>query len=87
MKKLWAKIIKNYKIINSFTLGLDEDFDFENFFEQLREICYNLKIETPIILQKHIHQLNEFGTTKFTKSDFVDDIDFDSLVLEYFEQS
>lgn len=87
MKKLWAKMIKNHKIINSFTLDLNEDFDFKNFFEQLREICYNLKIETPIILQKHIHQFDEFGTTKFTKSDFIDDIDFDSLVLEYFEQS
>ena len=87
MKKLWAKTLKNFKTTNTFTLNLKDDFDAENLYDSLKEICYNLKIETPIVLKKHINQMQEYGTTKFTSSDFVDYIDFDSLIIEYFEQS
>lgn len=86
MKKLWAKTLKNFKIQNTFTLNLGEDFDAQNLYETLKEICYNLKIETPVVLKKHINQMSEYGTTKFTNADFIDYIDFDSLVIEYFEQ-
>ncbi len=85
MDKLWAKIMKNHKIISSYTLTLNDDFDANKFFTPLSEICYNLKIETPVILNKHIHQMEEYGTTKFSKSDFIDSINFDSLVIEYFQ--
>jgi len=86
MKKLWGKTLKNYKIKNTFTLNLTDEFDAENLYEPLKDICYNLKIETPIVLKKHINQMQEYGTTKFTSSDFIDYIDFDSLIIEYFEQ-
>ena len=72
------------KIKKDYTLKLDE-FNIDNLYEYLKEICYNLKIETPIILPKHINQLSEFSTTKFFKEDFIDYIDFDKLVITYYE--
>ena len=72
------------KIKKDYVLKLDE-FNINNLYEYLKEICYNLKIETPIILPKHSNQLSEFSTPKFFKEDFIDYIDFDKLVITYYE--
>ena len=87
MKKLWAKILKNHKIVEECVVNVSDEFDAQNLYEPLKEICYELKIETPIILSKHKNQLEEFGITKFLKTDFIDSVNFDSLVIEYFELS
>ena len=57
----------------------------ENLYDYLKEICYLLKIETPILLDKHKNQFAEYNITKFNKDDFIDFINFDSLFLQYFE--
>ncbi len=85
MKKLWAKIMKNNKIAEESIVCLDNNFSADNLYEPLKELCYNLKIETPIVLKKHKNQLEEFNQTKFVQADFVDVISFDNLALEYFE--
>ena len=84
MQNIWAKILKDKKIRKETTLNI-EVFDFNNIYEYLKEICYNLKIETPMLLNKHQNQLEEYNMTKFTSDDFIDSIDFDSLILEYYE--
>lgn len=84
MIKIWSKILKDNKIQKDFTLSLKE-FNLDNIYEYLKDICYNLKIETPIILPKHKTQLEEFSVTRFNSSDFIDYINFDFLVLEYYE--
>lgn len=85
MKKLWAKIMKNSKIVEENVVCVGNDFFALNLYEPLKELCYNLKIETPIVLEKHKNQLEEFSQTKFVQSDFVDTINFDCLVIEFFE--
>ncbi len=85
MKYIWAKTMVKEKIKNDYTLKLEE-FDIENLYDYLKDICYNLKIETPLILPKNKKHLLEFGTTKFVKDDFIDYINFDKLILEYYEQ-
>lgn len=84
MKKIWCKIIKNHKIIQDYTLSLEE-FSIDNLYDYLKDICYNLKIETPIILPKHINQFTEYNMTRFTSTDFIDFIEFDSLMIEFYE--
>lgn len=84
MKKIWGKILENHKIIADFVLKLDA-FCIDDLYEYLKEICYNLKIETPILLNKHINQFEEYNMTKFSKDDFVDHTNFDSFIIEYFE--
>lgn len=85
MNKIWAKILKEEKIIKDFTLNIN-NFIIDDLYDYMKEICYNLKIETPLILQKHKNQLEEYSMTKFVKDDFIDFITFDSLIIEYFEQ-
>lgn len=84
MNYLWAKILKDRKILKDYTIKI-EDFSYDSLYEYLKELCYNLKIETPLILQKHKNQFEEYNMTKFSADDFIDFIDFDSLTLEYYE--
>ena len=43
MKNIWAKIMIKDKIKKDYVLKLDE-FNINNLYEYLKEICYNLKI-------------------------------------------
>lgn len=84
MNNLWGKILKEHKIVKDTTIKV-EDFRYDNLYDYLKDICYNLKIETPIILPKHQSQFEEYNMTKFSKDDFIDFIDFDSFIIEYYE--
>ena len=84
MNKIWGRTIKDGKIKSDFLLET-EKFSYNDLYEYLKIICYNLKIETPIVLKKHQNQFDEYSMTKFTQDDFVDKIDFDSFIIQHFE--
>ena len=84
MIKLWGKILKDNKIKKDYTISIEE-FSFENLYDYLKDMCYNLKIETPIILPKHLRQFEEYSITRFYSGDFIDYIDFDFLQIEYYD--
>ena len=46
------------------------------------EICYEMDIPTPVVLKSHRHNFSQFNTTRFRASDFVESVDFETLVLE-----
>ena len=73
------------KIIKD-TVIEQKNYSVDKLYDYLKSICYNLQIETPIVLNKHKNQLEEYSLTKFCKEDFVDSIDFDNLVLQYYEK-
>lgn len=86
MFKLWVKLFNDKNVMTKNELfSFDEEFDKENLFNYMTEICSKWGIETPIILSKHRNNLKEFNSTKFMKDDFVDYIDFHKLVVEYVE--
>jgi MinD superfamily P-loop ATPase len=82
MFKIWAKIMKNHKLVKDIIYTNYNSFNGDDFFEYVMEICKELDIETPIILNKHLNYLEEFNSTKFDSSDFIDKVKFDFLVLE-----
>ena len=82
---LWAKIIKNGKLLRDTVLDVEE-FDINELPEYLKKICYTLDTETPITITKHYRNIDNYNIVKFTKDDFVDYIDFDSLVVERSEK-
>ncbi|MBE5745908.1 MAG: hypothetical protein E7359_01285 [Clostridiales bacterium] len=84
MNYIWGKILKDKKIVNDYTLNLN-NFSYDEFYEYLKELCYNLKIETPILLSKHQNQFEEYNMTRFSKDDFIDFITFDYLMIEHYE--
>lgn len=53
-----------------------------NFKRDLQEICYELDVSTPVVLPTHYKHFTRFNRIKFLPRDFVEDVDFTSLVLE-----
>ena len=82
MVRIWAKIIKDDKIIRDTIFEKFETFNADNFFDYLSSICENLNIATPIILTKHIFHYLAFNLATFSNKDFPEEIDFDKLVIE-----
>lgn len=82
MIKIWAKVMKKGKIIKQFTLVKSENMDYSMFFDYVREICENLDIATPVIIKTHLFNYAKYNVLRFTADDFMEEIDFDKLILE-----
>lgn len=82
MVKIWAKVMVKDKIIKSYVFTKDEDMDYSQFFNHLSEITFNLDIPTPVLIKTHIFNYAKYNFVRFTKSDFVESVDFDRLILE-----
>ncbi len=82
MIKIWAKVMKKDKILSQYMLERQENIDYSEFFDYLREICENLDIATPVLIKTHLFNFAKYNNVRFTQSDFVEQISFDKLVLE-----
>ena len=82
MIRIWAKVIKNDKIVNQYLLEKTEQMDYSKFFEYVCEICENLDGPTPVIIKTHLFNYAKYNVLRFKKDDFVESINFDKLVLE-----
>lgn len=82
MFRIWAKVMKKDKIIAQFVLEKYESLDYSKFFDYVREICEVLEIPTPVIIKTHLFNYAKYNNVRFSASDFVENIEFDKLVLE-----
>lgn len=83
MFTLWAKQMdENNRITKHQTFEFKQDFDVKFLRAYLEVICNEFKTETPIVLTNHYVTFNNFNRVKFSKNDFVDTVDFNSLVVE-----
>ena len=82
MLKIWAKAMIKDKIVKDQMYRRYEKYDSDKFMEYLVEICHEFDYPTPIVLKSHIKNFNEFNITRFKASDFVEPIEFETLVLE-----
>lgn len=82
MIRIWAKVLKRDKIEKQFVLSKDESLSWGAFFDYLTEICYALDIPTPVLLKTHVFNFAKFNFVRFIKSDFLENVPFDKLVLE-----
>lgn len=83
MPKIWAKLMLEGKIIRQYTYNLSGKIIYSAFFKYLTEICAKLDIATPLLLKTHIFNFAKFNQARFYKADFVEQFDYDFLVLEY----
>ena len=82
MFRIWAKILKDGKIVRQLTYERNEKFSYPHFFDYLAEICEGLDIATPILIKPHIFNYAKFNSVRFLPRDFAESVDFDYLVLE-----
>jgi hypothetical protein len=87
MFSLWAKIFDdNDKIISNEVFNFKQEFDARYLYPYVVIIANKFKIETPIVLKKHINNLDGFNFVKFSPDDFVDKVTFKCLVIEILKQ-
>ena len=82
MVRIWAKLIKNDKIIKQTVYEREGVTDYSVFFEYVRDICEALDCPTPVVIKTHLFNYAKYNTVKFKSDDFVEKSDFDKLVLE-----
>ena len=82
MFRIWAKVIKDGKIIKQLTYEREDKFSYSRLFINLAEICEGLDICTPVLMKTNIFNYAKFNTVRFLPRDFAESIDFDKLVLE-----
>ena len=82
MIRIWAKVLKKDKILKQYMLEKDGEIDYSEFFSYLKDICENLDIATPVLIKTHLFNYAKYNNVRFVQADFVEQINFDKLVLE-----
>lgn len=82
MFKIWAKILKDGKIIKQTVYENDDKFSYSSFFTYLSDVCERLDVATPVLLKTHVFNYAKFSTVRFIPRDFAEPVDFDKLVLD-----
>ena len=88
MFRLWGKMILSGKMIKNMTIeNIDSSLNrTKKIFNAIDEICYTYDLSRPIWLDKNIKEFKKSNKTRFTKDNFIDEIDFDSLDIEVIEE-
>ena len=84
--KVWTKVIKGEKIIKDNVTPITS-VDLDSIYSVLEVICLALDEPMPIVLAKHLNHLNEFNSTTFLPMDFVEEVAFNKMVLEIFDEN
>ncbi len=86
MIKISAKLITNQKVNKSINYISVDNYDSNDFYFYITEICRQLDLSTPIVINYHRECFEKFNSLKFTKDDFIDDFYYDYLFLENQEE-
>lgn len=84
--KIWGKIRVNNstRMSSTVTLHVKSAYEVEDWSEPFAKLCHDMNLSRPVILKKHVRELNEFGHTAFLPADFLEPVDFDKLEIELF---
>ena len=52
----------------------------------LHDLCQALDLARPVVLEKHVRELDQFSHTVFRQSDFMESIVFDRFEIEIFPE-
>ena len=80
--KVWAKVMKGDKILRDVVYENEVPLTQSGFQSLMQELSYKLDIATPVILVNHLKHLERFNRVKFLARDFIEDVDFDLLIVE-----
>ena len=74
--------MKGDKILRDVVYENDVPLTQSGFQSLMQELSYKLDIATPVILVNHLKHLERFNRVKFLARDFIEDVDFDLLIVE-----
>ena len=87
MLKFWAKLIKDNKLMDQHLSPVVKE-DIEDILQDgLSQACYGLDLARPIVQDKHLRDMREYGFTRFLPESFMEDVDFDKMEIRIFDDS
>lgn len=87
MFRMWVKIFQDSHMLRDICIA-DESADTRThkIFRALEEACYQFDLGKPIWLDKNIREFKRLGKTRFTRDNFIEEIDFDHLEIHIIEE-
>lgn len=87
MFRLWAKIYKNNKMLDSCTIRNDtDDTRTHKVFAAVTELCLHFDLPEPIWLDSNIREFKRSSRTRFTSDSFIEAVPFDYLEIQIIEE-
>lgn len=82
--RIWATMRKDHRIIGECTLqtAYQKREQVEDWPGLIGEACHALDLARPVILQKHLQDIDRFSRAIFKAEDFMEPIAFDRLEIE-----
>lgn len=84
--KVWGRTRRDNRTVldRTVTVHAKSAFDVDDWGEPFAKLCRDMDIARPVILSKHIRDLEQFNHTVFYPADFLEPVDFDRLEIELF---
>ena len=86
--RIWAAIRTDNNIQQDVVMDFDglTKGSVEDWSPIIGELCHAMDLARPVLLKKHLNDLENFSHTTFTASDFMEPIRFDKLTIEIFPE-
>ncbi len=84
--KVWGKIRKDNSTIAErvVTVQAKTAYDVTDWNEPFIKLCHDLNLSRPVILKKHIRDMEQFRHAIFLPDDFMEPVDFDRFEIELY---
>lgn len=84
--KIWGRTKRDNRTLQSktVTIQVKSANEVEDWSEPFSRLCHDMNLSRPVILKKHIRELESFNHTVFLPSDFLEPVEFDKLEIELF---
>jgi len=83
MIRIWGKIIKNNKLIQSKVVEAKIKETYQQALSNsITDLCKIFDIEKPYWLPSNMDEFNKRGKTSFNMDNFIEEIEFDKFEIE-----
>lgn len=87
MFRLWAKIIKDNRLIRDTVICNDtQESRTHKVFTALDDICYEFDLGKPIWLEATVQEFKRHDKARFSQDNFMEPIAFDYLEIHVIEE-
>ncbi len=85
--RIWFKIFTDTHLMRDITIeNYEDDTRTHKVFKSLEDACIELDLGKPIWLDSNVKEFKKHGKTRFTKDNFVEEIEFDFLEMHVIEE-
>lgn len=85
--RIWFKKWKDTHLIQSETIeNYENDTRTHKIFQGLDEACRRMDLGSPIWLRANVSEFQRRSKTRFSKDNFIEEIDFDYLEMQVLEE-